>query len=87
MSKKIEVPTAFGMLVAESSGDPDYPGIHICLNSGKEEQQLALVECTPGMPIEGAYALRALIWADDSYDYSHELTMLEDGPKGGVACV
>ena len=78
MSNKIEVITPFGVLIAEASGDPDYPGIHICLNNGKEERQLVLVESTPSQLEEETRTLRVLVWANDSEDYSHELKIIEE---------
>lgn len=77
MSKRIEVNTILGKLSAEVSGDPNYPGIVICVEKqgedGKYDKQLALAECTPDHPSEGRHALRLLVFGnDDMDDYTEE---------------
>ncbi len=71
--------TPLGTLVAESSSDPDHPGVYVFLRKPGcgEEIVLALVEFTDdddddNMPKEGGIVTR--IWMDadpDAADYSH----------------
>ncbi len=69
---RIDVDTAFGKLFAEVSGNPDYPGIVICVErdgeDGRYDHQLALAECTPDHPNNGDHALRLMIWGNDDID-------------------
>ena len=86
MSQRIEVQTPFGTLFAEVSGDPEYPGIYICLdNNGEEERQLALAECVKDTINEDHHTLRVLIWEHDNDDYSHEATILKN--RGDSRCL
>lgn len=80
---RIEVQTVFGKLSAEVSGDPQYPGIVICIEQndedGKYDKQLALAECTPDMPVDGGHSLRLLVWNnDDMDDYTDDFTFIEE---------
>ena len=83
MSEKIEVQTVFGTLIAEQSGNPDYPGIHVCIRTEDGERQLALVESTPNMPNEGAHSLRILVWNSDHDDYTDDFTLFKEWPEEG----
>jgi hypothetical protein len=86
MNSKIVVGTVLGNLCAEADGNPDCPGITIYIEqqeeSGVVEKQLAVVECTPGMPCEGGNALRLLVWNDsDLDDYTDDFTFIEETPE------
>ena len=82
--RKIEVDTVFGKLFAEINGDPDYPGIVICMEIEDKEQnttfdrQFALMECTPDIPRTGGHALRLMVWNSDLDDYTNDFTFLEE---------
>ena len=75
MSKRIEVETDFGKLVAETYNDEMYPGIWLSIELDGEVRQLALVEATPDYPVDGLASLRLNVWADeDNEDYTHNFT-------------
>ena len=79
MEKKIKVHTQYGTLVAEPSGDPDYPGIWISLvkprdegNDGEYEVNLVLVESAQDP--DNKSELRVLVWSDPNReDYTHNI--------------
>lgn len=84
-ARQIEVNTIFGTLFAGVSGDPKYPGIHICIeqeeNGEKYDKQLALAECTPNMPRDGEHSLRLLAWNSDHEDFTDDFTFIEGSPE------
>jgi len=82
MQQRIEIQTVFGKLIAEQSGDPHYPGIHICLERNDGERQLVLVESTPGTPCESTHTLRALVWKNNFEEYSDVFTFYKWPEKG-----
>lgn len=84
MENRIEVKTAFGMLIAEPSSDPDYPGVWISImrprteegEEGEYEANLALVESMQDSEFpDSKKKLRVLVWANpDREDYTEEIT-------------
>jgi len=80
--ERIELDTMFGKVVAEKSGDPDHPGIHLVLevkdseNSGTEERQLTLLEYAPDK--QGDKSLRLMVWGSGSCDCTAEFVLASD---------
>lgn len=73
--------TPFGMLFAEAAGEPDHPGIHLCISKRSPdgelyEQQLALVETVPSADGTSGTSLRLLAWTDpENESYTHAYTL------------
>ena len=75
---RLKVETQFGTLIAEPSGDPDYPGVWISITQprgdgdGEYEANLVLVES--GKDPDGESGLRVLVWSDpEKEDYTHSI--------------
>ena len=85
--KRIKIETFFGTMIAETAGNPQYPGIVLFVeqegSDGPCERQLALVECTPDAMAKGknAHELRLLIWHDEeNEDYTDAYTFYQETP-------
>ena len=82
MTNRIEVKTVFGKLTAEVSGDPDHPGISLCIEEKEEDEiyikTLAVAECTSKMPTESEHSLRLLVYnSDNNDDWTNDFTFIE----------
>lgn len=74
---RIEIDTEYGILSAETSSDPCYPGINICIaqneNGTQYERQLTSVEVQPALSSGESPALRALVWKENNESYTHDI--------------
>ena len=80
MDKRLKVKTQYGTLIAEPSGDPDYPGIWISLartrdgGDGEYEVNLVLAEALQDPDSDSQSVLRVMVWSDpEQEDYTHRI--------------
>ena len=80
---RIEVKSSLGTMVAESTGNPEYPGIYLSFVEGENssmERICALYEVAKDTPRTGETELRLLVYTDnDSDEYTNKHVLLRQG--------